>query len=477
MTSIAARAVPALLAIALGSGSSAQLSMRPADPITYRVDAQFMGGRDTYIDVIVTARNTSTKPVLIQVPDCPLTVTIRDKNDTTHSILWSSPRRDRARTVQAGRTCNGGIAEITLLPGDSIHGGPLSFGEQGFRILDGPPSTESYEFEVAIGVPNHPAIVDVRPLSVTSLPFAAARDSMIDSLRRLMRRGLDSSLANVEFRVASGLEDIAPRSFGVHISAFNKSSTVTYMEYGACAMTLFAYRSPERNGNPVWRSDLSAPPFAKSMRHACLAYLATHLLAPGDSFSADEFNGLIPTYEILGDSLAEGTYYFQAKLGVNRKTFSLNAGSALLVRKHLPLPSMRMKYGISYTASAQRTASPQHLNDSIRFEVGIQNTSRVTRSIESNECIPVAGFTSAEMRDSWYMRSAQTYDWLARPCPLHLPQLNLRPGEIVTLRGSAAAPPSRLHYGMWLTVITKGSGSQRQGEDVVLSAEESRLDD
>ena len=283
---------------------------------------------------------------------------------------------------------------------------------------------------------------------------------------------LDSSLANVEFTLRSGIEDVAPTSFGIHVTAHNRGRTAAHLEFGACAITVFAYRSQERTGTPSWRSDRAAAPWVKAPASVCPLYLAIQNILPGQSASPREFNVLIPTYEILGDSLAEGVYYFRAELKVNSRTFPLNAGPARIIRKQAPLPAARTYYGISYSASARRITSGRQA-DSIEFAVVIQNKADKEKTIQGRHgCIPVAGFNSAEPRDSWYMRPAWTYHWHARPCPLHLPDLTLRPGEKRTLRGRTAAPPSSMFYAIWFTVIVAGEGDQREGESFTLSADE-----
>ena len=450
------------------SGANSTRSIRKsADGLEYRVRAEVVRQGYPFLDVTVTALNPTSRAVHIEIPDCAVNVLVHDRKDSTRKVLWSSWRQKYPGPPRAtGRTCRGGVIEMELKPGDSIRGGPLSYQTGIDHILGDTIAPGEYPAEVIVDVSRKRSTFNFGALSINRLPNGERRP-----LPRWPSH-LDSSLANVEFTLASGVEGVAPASFGVHVTAHNRGRIAAHLSFGDCALTVFGYRSAERAGIPVWRSDRAAPPWVKTSGRACLLYLANQHIMPGESISPREFNTLIPTYEILGDSLAEGMYYFRANLKVNERTFPLNAGSARVMRRQRPLPSARTYYGISYSASARRVASRQSGPDSLEFAITIRNTTRIEKTIRGEGCVPVAGFNSAEARDSSYMRPAWAYHWHARPCPLHLSELTVGPGEKRILRGRTAAPASRMHYVVWFTIIVTGEGDQREGESFTLGADE-----
>lgn len=452
--------VAALLAMTVAAVSSAQ-----SDRLEYRVRTEVVRQGSPFLDVTVTAINPTSKAMQIEIPDCAVNVLVYDRKDSTRKVLWSSWRQKYPGPPRAtGRTCIGGVVEMNLEPGDSIRGGPLIYQAAIFNILGDTIKAGEYPAEVIVDVSGKRSTFDAGVLSINSLP----RGERLPFPRPLSP--VDSSLADVEFTLTSGIEDVAPASFGVHVAAHNRSPRAVHLSFGDCALTVFAYRSATRTGVPAWRSDRAAAPWVKRPIFGCLAYLATQNILAGQSASPREFNRLIPTYEILGDSLAEGLYHFRAELEVSGQTFALNAGSARIVRKQRPVPAARTYYGISYSASARRITP-----DSLEFAIVIQNRADKEKTIQGRHgCLPVAGFNSPEPRDSWYMRPAWTYHWHARPCPLHLPELTLHPGERRTLRGRTTAPASPMHYAVWFTVIVAGEGDQREGESFALSADEMR---
>jgi hypothetical protein len=468
MTSAAARVVIAALAISPAAICSGQLSTPAGDAIAYHVDAEIAKASPSRLIVTVTARNTSRETVVTQIPDCAVNVLIH-RNDATRKVLWNSMRHNRSGTDFRLRQCDPGILEVSLPPGDSIRGGPLAYEAFVFHIISDSVPAGDYPVEVTLDVSGRHRSFDAGLLNINSILNVG--DAQPEENQRTVRSPIDSSLAGIELKVKSGLERMAPTSFAIHISAHNKGRTVAYLEFGACALTVFAYRSPQRAGTPVWRSDRIPQPFAKNIFRVCPAYLATKVLEPGQSFSPREFNSLTPTYEILGDSLNEGLYYFRAELELSGKAFSLNTDSVLLLRKQSPVPSMRTFHGISYSASARRIASIGQADDSIEFTVRIRNTSNDVRTIEGRrDCITIDGYESSDQRDYWYMRPWLPDHW--RSCSLYLPLISLRPGEVVSLRNTVLAPLPRLHYSIWMSLINSGSGNPGEGESFSISADE-----
>jgi hypothetical protein len=466
MKMLSTSGVTAFLALTVVAGSSAQVT---ATAIEYRVNAEVVRQGAPYLDVKVTAVNPTSKAVEIAIPDCAVNVRLYDRKGGDRRLVWSSFRLNSSGPPRgARRTCNSGVVEMSLRPRDSITGGPLRYQLSLFYIVSDTVPAGEYAAEVMIDIPGKQSTLDAGVLSINKVPSGSPRDR-----RPFIPSTLDSSLRHVEFTAKSGIEGTAPSSFAAHVTAHNRGQTAAYFEFGSCALTIFGYRSPQRTGIPAWSSDRSGPPWKEvgDVGRVCLLYLATLYLLPGETASPREFNRAIATYEILGDSLPDGVYHFRAELTVNRQVFSVDAGSARITRRQDPVPSSRTFHGISYSASARRIKQ-QSASDSLEFTVVIQNQGSTQKTIDGRGCVPVAGFTSAELRDSWYMRQAWTYDWHARPCPLHLPEVTIRPGEVRTLRGRTAAPQSPIHYAFWLNVIVTGEGDQREGEDFALSADE-----
>jgi hypothetical protein len=117
-------------------------------------------------------------------------------------------------------------------------------------------------------------------------------------------------------------------SLNAHAALTNANAQPVRLEYGACAITLVAYRTPDRSGKPAWNSALRKPYPPAACDYACPAYLAVGKVEPATTFSPGEFNPRIPVNEMLGDSLPAGRYYFRAIIEMNRRTNVVIAGEA-----------------------------------------------------------------------------------------------------------------------------------------------------
>jgi hypothetical protein len=107
------------------------------------------------------------------------------------------------------------------------------------------------------------------------------------------------------------------------------------LEYDHCSLYLRAYRFAHRSGRAVWdeRYLPDYDPKINALLRVCdLVGYPLIRLPPGDSVRFTNFQ-LSPTVgEILGDSLPKGRYYFVARLGVNKDTVLIDAGSLNLSR-------------------------------------------------------------------------------------------------------------------------------------------------
>lgn len=95
------------------------------------------------------------------------------------------------------------------------------------------------------------------------------------------------------------------------VAMTNHGSSSVQFEYGACALQVWAYAGEQRDRRPAWRSERRAPP-GSEVGYACPSYLTSRVIAPGESFSPDEFGLRVPIRELLADSLPAGVYHLRA---------------------------------------------------------------------------------------------------------------------------------------------------------------------
>jgi hypothetical protein len=94
-----------------------------------------------------------------------------------------------------------------------------------------------------IGAPAEPAGPELLSLSRSEFTLAPGRDEWL--------------YASTFIRVStSTMTTVTPK---VTFESSNTNAAPVRLEYGACAVTLLAYRTPERAGKPVWSSDFRKP--------------------------------------------------------------------------------------------------------------------------------------------------------------------------------------------------------------------------
>jgi hypothetical protein len=249
-------------------------------------------------------------------------------------------------------------------------------------------------------------------------------------------------------------------SLGVTASVTNTTSRPIYVEYGACALSLRAYRTPDRSGEPVWRSEFRAS-WRGGSTYVCLAYGASATIAPGATFQAREFRLAVPLIEVVGDSLPNGRYYFSATLNLNfARTPEFPAGTADIRLVRQPLPASRMADAVTYRAVTSvveaagspviRTVITATLRDDGR---AIGRTSAALHRF-SRDCPVVLHVYRDRSRRDAAPRSGPA-DWSsARDCGSELQEMVLRGGEPRTFEMRASArdilgnrlPPGRYYF-------------------------------
>jgi hypothetical protein len=119
-------------------------------------------------------------------------------------------------------------------------------------------------------------------------------------------------------------------SLNVHATVTNTNTQPVRLEYGACAITLLAYRTADRRGKPAWNSALRKPYPARSddLAYFCFDYLRVQKVDPAATVSPGELNTRFPVNEVLGDSLPAGHYYFKGMIRMNWRMNGVMAGEA-----------------------------------------------------------------------------------------------------------------------------------------------------
>ncbi len=135
------------------------------------------------------------------------------------------------------------------------------------------------------------------------------------------------------------------------VTVVNRGASPAYLEYGACATRVLAYRAPG-DAVPVWDSDRRRM-WAYGQPIICLSYGVATTVAPGASLSPGEFTLAVPLLDVLGDSLPDGHYYFSASVGfVNRGPLTqVPAGDAELALARPPLAVTRRSFIMQWTAT------------------------------------------------------------------------------------------------------------------------------
>jgi hypothetical protein len=372
------------------------------------------------VRTVLTVTNPSDRPVETGIRGCTLLLRVYRADDQARGPVWDAGR---------GGQCTQDPMRLSLGPG------------------------ESRTFEDR---------TDVWRILGESLPpgryaFAA--------LFRLADETLEIPAGELE--LSNRLEGFAYRAstrlVGTRLHATasitNTTSRPIYLEYGDCALSVRAYRTADRSGEPAWRSEFRAP-WAGYGGYDCLAYLATATVAPGATFQPREFQLAVPVIEILGDSLPDGRYYFSASLRLNfARTAEFPAGSANLSLIRQPLPASRMAASVTFRAQTAvmdaagaptiRTTVTATLMDAGR-EIG-----RMSAALHrfSRECpVVLYAYRDRARRDAAPRSGAA--DWTsARDCGSELQEMVLRGGEPRTFEVRASAreilgdrlPPGRYY--------------------------------
>lgn len=115
----------------------------------------------------------------------------------------------------------------------------------------------------------------------------------------------------------------------------NESPDSAHLEFGACGLRVHAFR--DGSSEPAWDSAHRGPVVpagtATEVVLVCPLYLAEAHLAPGESVAPAEFALTVPVAELLGDTLPEGRFRFEAWFELDdRRVGPLDLGSGTVER-------------------------------------------------------------------------------------------------------------------------------------------------
>lgn len=171
---------------------------------------------------------------------------------------------------------------------------------------------------------------------VDSLPFAYSATTRV-----------------VPWRFGPDTED----AIEVVVQAVNRGPEPVKVDYGACAVELFAYRSDVATQKPAWRSSLRSP-WPGGYAIGCELYGAHAVVQPGATFQPREFTRSFPVDELLADSLPDGDYEFAARVRLNwGQSREIPAGRLSLALNRGALPTSRLTETITYEAEPAAIAN------------------------------------------------------------------------------------------------------------------------
>ena len=165
-------------------------------------------------------------------------------------------------------------------------------------------------------------------------------------------------------RITSPTSDLVPSAASVvakrdttatlrtTVTIVNRAEAPAYLEYGACATRVLAYRTTASDAVPVWDSDKRRG-WDYGQPVICLLYLVATTVPAGATISPREFTLEVPLIEVLGDSLSDGHYYFKASVGLSNRgpIADIPAGDAELTLVRPTLATTRRSFIMQWTAA------------------------------------------------------------------------------------------------------------------------------
>jgi hypothetical protein len=213
----------------------------------------------------------------------------------------------------------------------------------------------------------------------------------------------------------------------------NVRSEPALVQFGACNVSLAAYRTADRTGTPVWRSAASRP-WEGTYGYACILPLYERRLQPNEEISLGAYSTRV--IEVIGDSLPNGRYWFTATVAVSvaPNGISLPAGDFDLRLERPPLPDTVTHDLMTYRAATSLVGT------TVRASVTGTLTHAGGSVVEyPRDCeIELVAYRAKDRRDAAPRSGAP--DWRAtRSCVPGWRQTILNRGESVLFETSASA--------------------------------------
>lgn len=242
------------------------------------------------------------------------------------------------------------------------------------------------------------------------------------------------------------------------VTLVNRAESPTYLEYGACATRVLAYRTTASGASPVWDSNKRRL-WDSGQPLVCLLYLAATTVAPGATLAAPEFSLEVPLIDVLGDSLPDGHYYFKASIGFSNRAAitDLPAGDAELTLARPPLATTRRSFIMQWNALSV-TLSDGTVHARATGTVVNANSAQIT--LEKNCPILIRVYRDRARRDAAPRSGAA--DWSQPGCTSLTETKVLVRGETTTFDTSVpvddilkkALSPGKYYF----AVLVKGDG-------------------
>ena len=250
------------------------------------------------------------------------------------------------------------------------------------------------------------------------------------------------------------------RSLRTTATLTNRGELPSYLEFGACALHVFAYRTTARDAAPVWDSDKRRDwNFGQPL--ICLLYLATTTIPPGSSTSPRELTLGVPLMDVVGDSLPDGHYYFRASVGFSNRAAltDIPAGDAEVALPRPPLATTRRSFILEWKASPVSTS-----DGLLRATVTgtVVNASSALIDVASDCPVLIRVYRDRTRRDAAPRSGAP--DWSQPGCGSLTQRKTVLRGEQLKLEASVpvreilgASLPSGKYY---FAVVASGDGMQ-----------------
>ncbi|HEX5582036.1 MAG TPA: hypothetical protein VFX39_10685 [Gemmatimonadaceae bacterium] len=229
--------------------------------------------------------------------------------------------------------------------------------------------------------------------------------------------------------VETAVVGTAPPELVANVTVTNSGRRRVRLAYDECSLRLRLFRTPLRLLT-VWSAEERADGAARE----CTDPPSHVVLAPRESFTADELSIAASVPEILGDSLREGHYYVGAELALpredgeddgsgrswtrfiggassssSRERVPLEAGVVELRGRRGQLTAERTVGGLTYRAASRLVRGAGNA-DTVRVAVMVTNTGgqRVVTAVLRDCPVLAYAYRDASLRDALPMRDA---DW------------------------------------------------------------------